>query len=96
MRYTLEERKEIISAKPSNVNVETYCKTVGIAYPTYYKWKKELNAVETDLNIVDVTSLLSKNETNTIDLEISDITIHVNSDYNEAHLLSIIKSIKKL
>ena len=96
MRYSAEERKEIVLAKPGNVDVRTYCETVGIAYPTYYKWKKEFNTVETDVNIIDVTTLLSKDETNTIDLEISDITIHVNSDYNEAHLLSIIKSIKKL
>lgn len=99
MRYTLEEKKEIISTKPENLDVRVYCKKIGIAYSTYYKWYKEINDIETSkesTSFVDVTNLINEVSDDVIDIELSDITIHVKNDYSESHLLKLIRTLKRL
>lgn len=97
MYYSLEKRIEIVEAKPVDMDVRTYCKNVGIAYSTYYKWYKDLNDKSKDTTFVDVTELVSECENiSTIKLEISNISIHVNTNYNENHLLNVIRTLKKL
>ena len=43
MKYTLEKKKEIINAKPSNQDVTSYCNDIGISKASYYKWLREID-----------------------------------------------------
>ena len=99
MRYTLEKKKEIISTKPESLDVRAYCKKIGIAYSTYYKWYKEINNIDTSnesTSFIDVTKLINEVSNDVIDIELSDITIHVKYDYCESHLLKLIRTLKRL
>lgn len=97
MKYSVEKRKEIITSKPEDLDVRTYCKKIGIAYSTYYKWYNEFNTLDEDKSssFIDITKLVVEGNT-TIDLEISNITIHIKSDYSESHLIRLINTLKKL
>ena len=99
MRYTIEKKKEIVTTKPEGMDVRAYCKQMGISYSSYYKWYKELytsDSVVESVSFIDVTNLINETDNNVIDLELSDITIHVSPNYNESHLLRLINTIKKL
>lgn len=90
MIYTLEKKKEIISTKPKSLDVRAYCKNIGVAYSTYYKWYKEINNIDTSkesTSFIDVTKLINEVSNDVIDIELSDITIHVKYDYFESHYL---------
>ena len=94
-----EQKKEIINTKPEGMEVRTYCKQIGISYSSYYKWYKEFNGTNNEIkstSFIDVTKLINEVSNDVIDLELSDITIHVSTDYNESHLLRLINTIKKL
>lgn len=94
MKYTLEQKKEVISSKPDNVDVKTYCDNIGIAYSSYYKWRNEIAL--SDKVFVDVTNVINEENNNFIDLEISNTIIHVSNDYDESHLLKILNTLKKI
>ena len=55
MYYSLDKRKEIVEGKPDDIDVRNYCKEIGIAYSTYYKWYNDLNSPSKDASFVDVT-----------------------------------------
>lgn len=96
MYYSLDKRKEIVEGKPDDIDVRNYCKEIGIAYSTYYKWYKDLNSPSKDASFVDVTKLVNECNSSSIKLEISDIIIHINNNYDENHLLNVIRTLKKL
>lgn len=96
MCYSLEKRKEIITGRPANMDIRTYCNNVGISYSTYYKWYKDLSDKSKDITLVDVTELVNDCDASSIKLEISNISIHINTNYNENHLLNVIRTLKKL
>jgi len=96
MHYPLEKRNELIEAKPADMNVRTYCGTIGISYATYYKWYKEYHSTHNQSSFIDVTNLVSDSDPTSLDLEINNITIHVKNDYDENHLLCVLRSLKKL
>lgn len=98
MRYTLERKREIIASKPNNVDVRTYCDSIDIAYSSYYKWIREINQdfSENKKMFVDVNDMVNEISSTTIDLEVSNIVIHVSNYYDENHLLKILNTLKKL
>ena len=98
MMYSLEKKKEIINSKPKNVNVRAYCENIGVSYSSYYKWIKEITSYcnANEKAFVDVTDIINEANDTTIDLEVSNITIHVSNCYDENHLLKIINTLKKL
>ena len=44
MKYSQEEKSKIIYDKPQNMDVRTYCNSIGLSYSSYYKWINELKA----------------------------------------------------
>ena len=92
MSYTLEKKKEIINAKPSNQDVTSYCNEIGISKASYYKWLKEIN---TDVNpkFIEITS---STDTDVINIEVNNVIIHVEPNYDSKLLLSVINTLKQL
>lgn len=45
---------------------------------------------------VDVTDMVTEIPSTTIDLEVSNIIIHVSNYYDENHLLNILNTLRKL
>ena len=98
MMYSLEKKKEIINSKPKDVNVRAYCENICVSYSSYYKWIKEITSYynANEKVFVDVTDIINEANDTTIDLEVSNITIHVSNCYDENHLLKIINTLRKL
>ena len=97
MLYTLEKKKEIINSKPKDVNVRAYCENIGVSYSSYYKWRNEILSYcnNEEKVFLDVTNIINEVD-NIIDLEISNVIVHVSNCYDENHLLKIINTLRKL
>lgn len=96
MRYTVEEKKNILSGLPANTKIDEYCKEIGIHPSTYYQWKRDFDNQTAETSFLDVTKLVNECNSSSIKLEISDISIHINNNYDENHLLNVIRTLKKL
>ena len=92
MKYTLEEKRELIDARPANQDVSSYCNDIGISKASYYKWLKEIN---TDVNpkFIEITP---STDTDVIKIEVNSVIIHVEPNYNSKLLLRLIHSLKQL
>ena len=53
MKHSTEEKRKIIKGKTVDLNVEEYCKRVGIGSSTYYKWLKDFRCNNNEF--VDIT-----------------------------------------
>lgn len=93
MKYTLEKKKEIINAKPSNQDVTSYCNDIGISKASYYKWLREIDNNAT-AKFVEITP--SYNLTSIINIEVNGVVIHIESDYDKNLLLNLINTLKQL
>lgn len=98
MKYSQEEKSKIIYDKPQNMDVRTYCNSIGLSYSSYYKWINELKGSKPKSKVIDITNVFEdkKSKINCIDLECNNIIIHVNENCNETQLLNIIKLLKRL
>ena len=93
MSYTLEKKKEIINAKPSNQGVTSYCNEIGISKASYYKWIKQINNNANPI-FVEITPAIKMNSI--INIEVNNVIIHVESNYDSKLLLSVITTLKQL
>lgn len=89
MKYSTEEKRKIINGKTVDLNVEEYCKRVGIGSSTYYKWLKDNN------EFVDITKALNSSNSS-LNIEVSGVNISVTSNYDESLLLRLVRTLNKL
>ncbi len=94
MKYSDEEKKLIIKNKPENISVVEYCNNIGISKSIYYVWEKQLK--EKKRSFIDVTGLVLDDSPVNISLNIKDITINLDSNYNEELLIKVINSLRKI
>ena len=93
MKYTLEKKKEIINAKPSNQDVTSYCNEIGISKASYYKWLREIDN-NADPIFVEITPAIKMNSI--INIEVNNVIIHIEPNYDSKLLLSVINTLKQL
>ena len=96
MIYSNEEKIQIIKNKPENESVINYCNSIGVSKSSFYNWVKELDEANEKPSFIDVTDIAMKNVSNDIKLTIKDVSINLNSNYNEELLIRVINSLRKL
>ena len=89
----IRKEKEIINAKPSNQDVTSYCNEIGISKASYYKWIKQINNNANPI-FVEITPAIKMNSI--INIEVNNVIIHVEPNYNSKLLLSVINTLKQL
>lgn len=93
MKYSTEEKQKIINGKTVDLNVEEYCKRVGIGSSTYYKWLKDFRCNNNEF--VDITKALNSSNSS-LNIEVSGVNISVTSNYDESLLLRLVRTLNKL
>lgn len=94
MKYTLKDKKTYIdNATTFKGTTLEYCRLNNLSPATFYKWKKEFS----NNTFIDITDeIKTNNSTSNLTLNIKDILITVDDNYNEELLLKVITSIGKI
>lgn len=93
MGYSIEFKKSIIEDFKLGIdNIEGYVKAKGISKTTFYKWTKEERL--TNVDFIDITNITTANTK--LQLNINNVEITIDDNYNESLLLKVIRSLNKL
>lgn len=93
MGYSIDFKEGVIKDYETGINnIEEYVEAKGISKTTFYNWIKE--AKSCNVEFIDITNITNSN--NKLELNVNNIKIIIDDNYNEALLLKIIRSLNKL
>ncbi|MBQ9124506.1 MAG: hypothetical protein IJY14_02325 [Acholeplasmatales bacterium] len=97
MGYSIEFKNSVIEDYKKGIvgKIEDYVISKGISKTTFYKWIKEINIKNDLIPFIDITSSVVNNSSSLL-LQINNINIEINDNYNESLLLNVIRTLNKL